>query len=307
MLKLKNYQSFTESIKLIKQPDGISCGPTCLKMLAELFKINATIEELKIVCGTDTKTGTTDEKMIKGLDYLNFDWERFPLGDKQKAFDRLELALQEGNSILFRTLIQGVKHWIICDPAKDKFYIVDPWLGEYNLESDKLDEIWKARDYDGFMVKGIKPVTGTPNIEKIKPEEKKDIVDMAALVFTNVMSYKANQNYMNNSGVDFNNSVKLVLNGEVVGCYFIKPGNISRKEPGKGCEGFALAIKPGFRKYGWGEMLKDWFEKWAQDNGYDYVWGQHLSGLKNKEFWLKRRELYRDGEGLFTTIKRFRK
>jgi len=29
--------------------------------------------------------------------------------------------------------------------------------------------------------------------------------------------------------------------------------------------------------------------------------------LKNKEFWLKRRELYSDNGELFTTIKRFKK
>ena len=304
-MKVKNYTSFQETINHIQQPDGISCGPTCLKMVSELFNIKVTIEELKLVCGTDTLTGTTDLKMIKGLDYLNLDWEQFPLKDKQKAFDRLESALNQGNVILFRTLVKGIKHWIVCDPSKDKFYIVDPWLGEYNLDSDKLDQIWGARDYDGFMVKGIKRVSGTPSIEKIKPEEKKAVVDMASLVFTNVMSYKANQNYMNNSGVDFSNSVKLIYNGEIVGCYLVKPGNISRKEPGKGCEGFALAIRPGYRNYGWGETMKDWFENWAKDNGYDYVWGQHLSGLKNKEFWLKRRELYSDGDGIFTTIKRF--
>jgi len=273
-------------------------------MLSEVFKISVTIEELKLVCGTDTTTGTTDLKMIKGLDYLNFDWERFPLGDRQKAFDRLELALQESDYILFRTLIQGIKHWIICDPTKDKFSIVDPWLGEYKIEYNKLDEIWKARDYDGFIVKGIKPISGTPIIEKIT--DVKSVVDMASLVFTNVMSYKSNQNYMSKSGVDFNNSVMLVLDGEIVGCYLIKPGNISKKEPGNGCEGFALAIQPKFRKYGFGEMLKDWLENWAKENGYDYVWGQHLSGLNNKQFWLKRREIYSDNAGLFTTIKRFK-
>ena len=51
-------------------------------------------------------------------------------------------------------------------------------------------------------------------------------------------------------------------------------------------------------------MLKDWFENWARENGYSYVWGQHLKGLNNKEFWQKRREIYSDSGGLFKTIKR---
>lgn len=301
-MKLKKYISFSESIKHIKQPDGISCGPTCLKMISDLFNISVTIEELKIVCGTDTLTGTTDIKMIKGLDYLNLDWEQFPLKDKKKAFDRLELAMSEGNVILFRTLIHGVKHWIICDPTKDKFYILDPWLGEYELESDKLDQIWGARDYDGFIIKGIKPLEGKPAIEPIEKEDIEKVKNMAALVFTNVMTYRGNMSYL--SGADWDKSVKLVYNGEIVGCYLIKIEDISRKEPG-GVEGFALAIKPGYRKYGWGEMLKNWFENWAKESGYKYVWGLHLSGLKNKEFWLKRRELYSDNGGSFKTIKRF--
>ena len=68
---IKKYSKFLENIKHIYQPSDISCGPTCLMMVANYFEIETSIPELMKTCGTDELTGTTSEKMIKGLNYLN--------------------------------------------------------------------------------------------------------------------------------------------------------------------------------------------------------------------------------------------
>lgn len=294
----------TKKINLIKQPDGISCGPSCLKMISNHYNIKVTMDELKIVCGTDYLSGTTDIKMIKGLNYLGLNWDKFDC-NKINSYSRLDKAFVDKNIVLFRTLVHGVKHWIICDTRYSKYYIYDPWLGEYTINQTKLEEIWSPRNYDGFVINGLSENTISPVISKILPNEIDEIINMASLVFTNVMSYEMNRGYISNSDVDFDNSVKLTINNEIIGCYLIKPSNISKKEYGKGCQGFALAIKPSFRNYGYGNLLKEWFEKWAIDNKYNYIWGQHLKGLGNKEMWLKRRDIYSDNGEIFTTIKRF--
>jgi len=52
-----------------------------------------------------------------------------------------------------------------------------------------------------------------------------------------------------------------------------------------------------------GDKLKDWFENYAKDNGYDFIFGQHLKGLNNIDSWLKRRELYKEDKHSYYTIK----
>ena len=77
------YQMVLESshsrLELVSQPDAISCGPASLYMIAKYLKITTSINELKKVMGTDYETGTTDKKMILGLDYLSLEWKQFPV------------------------------------------------------------------------------------------------------------------------------------------------------------------------------------------------------------------------------------
>ena len=296
-----------KNIKLINQPDSISCGPTCLQMIADSFKITTTIDELKTICQTDYESGTTGSRMILGLDYIGLDWERFPK-QNESAYQKLKQAKLNKNLVLFRTLIGGVKHWILCSFESDELIIFDPASKKkYTLSEEKLDQIWSARQYDGFIIKGQKKLDITAQISFISESEIDQVVHMSSLIFTNVMSYSSNYHYMKNSSVDFQNSVKLTVDGKIIGAYLIRKRNISFSEPGNGIEGFALSIIPAYRKFGFGEMLKEWLENWAIQNNFDYVWGQHLAGLNNKQFWLKRRQLYSEGAGLFKTIKRFKK
>jgi GNAT superfamily N-acetyltransferase len=301
-------KSIFEKLNLIEQPDDITCGPTCLKMISDYLDIKVTIEELKIVCGTDNLSGTTDLKMIKGLDYLNLKYHQLPLKDKEKCFNIIDDELNKGNLILFRTLVKGIKHWVVCDELNnEKYTIYDPWLGKYYLDKDELDNIWSPREYDGFVIQGVNTKNiGSPVIEKLNNQQDiKEVVHLASLIFTNVMSYDENVEYINES-TDFSKSVKLTLNNEIIGCYLVNPKNLDN-EDGLGIEGVALAIKPAFRKFGYGELLKNWFEDYAKSNGYSYLWGQHLKGLNNLDHWLKRRELHSEDDELFVTIKRFKK
>lgn len=143
---------------------------------------------------------------------------------------------------------------------------------------------------------------GEIKIEKIQKEDIDKVVDMASKIFSNVMPYEANQQYIR-SVTDFNLSCKLTNDGNIIGCYLIAPKQLKKLEGKKGLEGIALAIKPEYRGNGLGEKLKDWFENYAKDNDYDFIFGQHLKGLHNIDSWLKRREIYKEDKHSFYTIK----
>ena len=113
------------------------------------------------------------------------------------------------------------------------------------------------------------------------------------------MSYDDNQDYIR-SIVDFDISCKLTNNGDIIGFYLLSHKKIKDKS---GLEGVALGLKKEYRGNGLGDKLKDWFENYAKDNGYDFIFGQHLKGLNNIDSWLKRRELYKEDKHSYYTIK----
>lgn len=140
---------------------------------------------------------------------------------------------------------------------------------------------------------------GEIKIEKIKKEDIDEVVNIASHIFSNVMPYDANQSYIR-SVTDFDISCKLTNNDEIIGFYLLSPKNLKDK---KGLEGIALGVKPEYRGKGLGEKLKDWFENFAKSNGYEFIFGQHLKGLHNIDSWLKRREIYKEDEHSYYTIK----
>ena len=293
----------TNRLSLVNQPDGITCGPAALKMIADYYKVVVCLEELKLEMGTDDKTGTTDLKMIKGLDYISADYKQFEVGNKESAYKLMKECLATDGFVLFRTKTKGVLHWIVCDSFQNgKLHILDPWLGEYTHDEKSLDEVWAPRKWDGFAVNGIKKLKiQSSKIEKIEHRDVPEIVDFTAKIFSNVMEYEENVEYIK-SATDFSRSVKLTVDDEIVGCYLVHDITLKKVPGKKGIEGVALAIKPAFRKYGLGEKLKDWLENYAKLSGYDYVYGQHLKGLSNIDYWLKRRKLLHEDKYLWHTI-----
>jgi GNAT superfamily N-acetyltransferase len=116
------------------------------------------------------------------------------------------------------------------------------------------------------------------------------------------MTYEECMGYTNEC-TDWSKSVKLILGDNIIGCYLIKEAELPEFKDKKGIEGVALCILPEYRGKGYGEKMKDWLENYAKSHDYDYIYGMHLKTLKNIEPWLKRRELYKEDEELYHTIK----
>jgi GNAT superfamily N-acetyltransferase/predicted double-glycine peptidase len=291
-------------LSLLNQTKDYNCGPTALKMIADYYKISVSLEELEIIMGSDNITGTTDIKMLKGLEYLSLDYKQFT-SNKQDSYNMLHLTLKN-NVVLLRTLIKNIKHWICCDKYDDikkTYHILDPWLGEYTITESELETIWSARNYDGFIINGIKKISlGEIKIQSIQKIDMKEILNMCSCIFTNVMNYTEIQRYLI-ATTDFEKSFKLTDNNKIIGCYLINEITLPELPNKIGLEGIALAIIPSYRKYGLGEKLKDYLEQYGKDNNYDFIFGEHLKGLNNINDWLKRRELYKETESSYFTIK----
>lgn len=145
-------------MKLIKQPDGISCGNTCLKMVFEHLNLHkdVSIAEIINVCGTNAKHGTRHTEMINGLEYYNIPYKRNPLlgiDNPDRQINYLDKILKNGNIFLLRTLTHNVFHWVIVTGKNgNTYYINDPWLGKITYSHDDIIYIWKPRNYDGFEI-----------------------------------------------------------------------------------------------------------------------------------------------------------
>lgn len=131
------------NMKHIYQPNGYTCGPTCIKMVLNPNK-HETIEEIANLCTTDDKVGSPPEKMEKGMNALGVDYTI------KSGFENLKQSIVNSKPCLIRTIITGIPHWIIVygiDEAKDTYYINDPWLGQRTLSGIEVDKIWKPRYY----------------------------------------------------------------------------------------------------------------------------------------------------------------
>ena len=141
-------------VKQIRQPDGISCGPTCIKMVGDFFKGEvASISEICKSCGTDHITGTPPERMRKGLDAQGIFYIEHI--DEENPFDSLRSVIDNGSNAIVRTFTHGVPHWIVIfdyEMDGDIFYVNDPWLGEITYNEEELYKIWKDRNFFFFEI-----------------------------------------------------------------------------------------------------------------------------------------------------------
>lgn len=144
------------NIDLILQPDGISCGNTCIKMILDFKKIysDVSISDIVDICGTNMIHGTRDVEMIKGLTYFNIpNKQNFFIDNDEHNIKYLDNILNQNNIFLLRSLTQGIKHWVIVIGKENDYYIVnDPWLGVQRYTIEQLLNIWRPRNYDGFEI-----------------------------------------------------------------------------------------------------------------------------------------------------------
>ena len=127
-------------------------------------------------------------------------------------------------------------------------------------------------------------------IEKIKDEEIDEICRLANIVFSE-FGHSSAGSYIKGA-TKWDISIKLTVDDVIAGFYLFNPGNLSETmfNHKKGIQGVALGVLKEFRGKGYGKMLIDKsYELFSKE--YDYIWGMHLSVLKNLDHWKKRRNI----------------
>ena len=159
-MKMTSMKMTMMTIKHYYQVDGISCGPTCLKMINDYFEDERpheegysypTIKEISVMCGTDSIVGTPPDRMEKGMSALSL--KHIEYQGSPRPFELLREILENNNIPILRTITNGIPHWILIKGFMGyEFYVNDPWLGEIIYSEKELNEIWKIRNYQFFEI-----------------------------------------------------------------------------------------------------------------------------------------------------------
>lgn len=311
---------YKKLVKYIRQPDGISCGPTCIKMVGDFFKGEvASIADICKSCGTDNITGTPPERMRKGLDSLGISYVEHI--DEENPYQSLRDALDRGSVTMLRTLTHGVPHWIVVhsyDPkTPELFYVNDPWLGTLEYDEKQLDKIWKGRNHFYFeVVKENGQIdldeeeTAQVIIRPYTDDDFEPVFNMLTDVYSKLESMSAKTIWSvirSECGGSFGLSVVAEVNGEVAGFYFLAQHDLRPKEGTGitedmiGIQGVALGVSSKYKNLGIGKQLIEY----PKTIGADYVWGFQFKRLENINDWLKRRKIYTETSTMYTTYQIF--
>ena len=135
---------------MYKQPDGISCGPSCIKMVSDYVnKENCDIEELMKVGNVDAKFGAIQYRMEKILKYKKLDYTL----EKTLNIEELINGLNDNCVYIVMVYLEEIPHWILITKYEfNKFKINDPWLGETRLTDKQLIAYYKNKTVSKFSI-----------------------------------------------------------------------------------------------------------------------------------------------------------
>ena len=288
----------------IFQPNNYSCGPTCIKMVADYLQNDkaTSISKLCKDCGTDTIVGTPPEKMKNGLDNLNLQYKQHI--NESDPYTSLQSILKLNHIAIVRTITQDAPHWIVIYKFNgSQYYVNDPWLGKITYTQTELDAIWKPRDYFYFEI--IASSVSTQNNAIIRIMTEKDY----SIIYNRLADVYSKTGLPNKviagllQGYSHERTLVATVNNQVTGFYFIGDNQISLPEDKrqqriyntlkklKGIEGIGLGVFPEFKGKGIGRKL---IEASQKDSHADYIWGMQYKSLENIKDWLKRRKIYAD-------------
>jgi Peptidase C39 family len=308
-------------LQLRHQPDELTCGPSCVTMVAEAQgrAENTDIAALGRHMGTDSSTGTTPERISHGLDALGAEYEHI----KSWNIEDLKEWLPQGWAIL-RTLTHNIPHWVVADQVKgDTVNLLDPWLGEHWVDTNTLAERWGARQWEGFRIPKVSrwpsPVTVETRKHLVAPLAMADLNEAAGLAVTAFKHLMAEHEIWGYLAEKMTTGMSAGLwekdknggKGAMVGTYLLQRLDRSRGEgrelglPGMeesdqkaiGAEGVALVISPESQGQGLSHMLR----AYATRTSGGFLVGQHLRDLNNMDHWLKRRRVIAENPELFVT------
>jgi hypothetical protein len=139
---------------LLRQPDAISCGPTCCSMLLKYYGLRADIADVKDTAGTrlfkfgDEEVGFTWPSHVrKALMEHGLEAE---LVRESSLGEVAELVGENRPPILLVRSSARTWHYVVVTGrrGKNRFRVADPLGREYWLDADTLDQAWT---FDGDL------------------------------------------------------------------------------------------------------------------------------------------------------------
>jgi GNAT superfamily N-acetyltransferase len=146
------------SLPRIRQPNGYTCGPTCLRIVLDhlCFMPRVSVTRLAVIMGAGPVSGTTEVEMARGLAAarLSFQHPGMTGMARRAAGDYLREALRDDQIVFLRTLLHGHKHWVLLhgwEPGSRAFHVMCPAVGPLRWSEPTTLDAWQARGFDHFL------------------------------------------------------------------------------------------------------------------------------------------------------------
>ncbi len=151
------------SFPFVKQPDAMDCGPACLKMIAEFYKMSFSLESLRKKCYI-TREGVSFLGLSEAADSLGFR----TLGIK------IPFEMMNENVPLPCIVHWRQKHFIVVYKIKnDKIWAADPGVGLIKFSKDEFIRNWASTTIDNKPAGLVLIIEPTPALFKNENEKEK--------------------------------------------------------------------------------------------------------------------------------------
>lgn len=144
-------------IKPIKQIDDSACGPTCIKMTVDYFKLSNSLEDINILSDYKNKDGLYNNDIV---DVLNKIGLKTNIKNNATWNDLIKYNSDEKVIIVSWMLRGYIGHVSVVDKVtKEHIYLADSEDGEI-IKMDKVVflRLWHDYEPNGIPIKGWSPV-----------------------------------------------------------------------------------------------------------------------------------------------------
>jgi ATP-binding cassette subfamily B protein len=142
------------SFPFVKQPDAMDCGPACLKMVAEFYKRNFSLESLRKKCYI-TREGVSFLGLSEAADSLGF----------RTIGVKIPFEILNENVPLPCIVHWRQRHFIVVYKIKDdKLWVADPAAGLIKFSREEFISAWASTMVDGKPSGLVLIIEPTPSL-----------------------------------------------------------------------------------------------------------------------------------------------
>ena len=142
------------SFPFVKQPDAMDCGPACLKMVAEFYKMSFSLESLRKKCYI-TREGVSFLGLSEAADSLGF----------RTIGVKIPFEILNENVPLPCIVHWRQRHFIVVYKIKDdKIWVADPAAGHMKFSREEFISAWASTVVDGKPSGLVLIIEPTPSL-----------------------------------------------------------------------------------------------------------------------------------------------